>query len=139
MGRIRRGLTLAEILIAVAVASVTLLTLVLFTSVIHRAAREGKSQAAASTMARTELERLRMDADFLTQVRDSGGLSLERTELLDASQEGRVSPTVFTINIDLTPLSGSDRFLEAGVRVTWTEHYRQREVQLHSYLNDPTR
>ncbi len=137
MGRVRRGLTLAEILIAVAVASVALLTMVLFTSVIHRAAREGKSQATASTLARTELERLRADPQYLRRVQDEAPFTVERTEVIDSSQRGRLAPTVFTVEITLTPLSSNDHFLESTVLVHWNESHRQRQVSLHSYLPDP--
>ncbi|MBI3925758.1 MAG: prepilin-type N-terminal cleavage/methylation domain-containing protein [Armatimonadetes bacterium] len=138
MRRSERGLTLAEVVIAVAVAAVALLTLVLFTSMIHRVAREGKSQAAASTLAREAVERLRTDSEYFDQALAENPLEFEREQLIGQSQQGKIAPTRFQVSVELEPMEGSgNRFFKTSVRVEWTEEHRDREVLLETYLPVP--
>jgi Tfp pilus assembly protein PilV len=138
MTRKSRAVTLPEILIALAVAAVALLTLVLFIGVIHRASREGKSQATASTIARSHLERLRADTEFFNEVKANNPWEADKTEVLSANQSSRMSATSFHIRVGLTPMASNDRYQEAEVLVTWTEQGRERKVRLVSYLPTDT-
>jgi Tfp pilus assembly protein PilV len=134
MNRQGRAVTLPEILIALAVAAVALLTLVLFVGVIHRASREGKSQAAASTLARSHLEKLRANTEFFEEVKANNPWEIDTTEVLSQDQSTRMAATSFHLRIQLTPMASNDRYEEAEVLVTWQEQGRERRVELTSYL-----
>lgn len=128
-----RALTLAEIMISVGVASVALLTLIMFVSMIYRAAREGKSQAAASTLARKSLERLRTDTEFFEETTAEEGLTAIEEFTVDPGT-GVVNFTVFT---HCTPIYGTDeRYYDAAVKVSWEEG-RDREVNLKTVIPRP--
>lgn len=133
MGRKARGLTLAEIMIALGVASIALLTLIMFVSMIYRAAREGKSQAAASSLARKSLERLRTDGEYFKEAASEEGLTAIEEFTVDPGT-GAVN---FTVVTHCTPIEDTDeRYYDAAVNVSWEEG-RDREVHLQTVLPRP--
>jgi prepilin-type N-terminal cleavage/methylation domain-containing protein len=133
----KKGVTLPEILIALAVAAVALLTLVLFVGVIHRASREGKSQATASTIARTHLERMRSDPAFFKTVLLNTPWTDQVSEDLTPEERAQRAALNFQVSVSIDPLPSNDRYFEGKVQVTWAEEGRERRVRLESYLPDP--
>ncbi len=128
------GLTLGEVIMAIALASIALLTLTLFTSVIHRINREGKQQALASTFARQGLERFRSDPDFQRQVVSNLPYTYTEQEQLPTAQAGNHTPTTFTVTIYASPLSGTQgRYYTTKVIVSWEDGKKKRQVQLDTY------
>lgn len=140
MGRSRpRGVTLIEVVFALGVATVVLLTLAMFISTVHRNAREGKSQAIASVLTTRTLERLHSDEDFFNRVYGSQGSELVVTEVQQFYKEGNLAPIEFRIRASLAPLpDGENRYYDALVVVEWTEGGRVRKLAAETYLPNPS-
>lgn len=131
----KRGLSLGEIIVALGVASIALLTLAVFVSTIHRAVHEGKSQAAASTVARKVLERLRSDRDFFYTVRTAPGEYTEDQLYWEADE---IVPVRYHVEARLQDLAGAPAgYYDAWVTVSWLEEHRRREVVLETFLPQP--
>lgn len=130
-----RGLSLAEVVIAIGVASLAVLTLAVFVSTIYRATHEGKSQAAASTVARRAIERLRADREYFRAILSGTGASDEEQLYWQADQ---VVPMRYHVVTTLEAVSGAPAgYYDASVTVSWLEEHRRREVVLETYLTHP--
>jgi len=128
-----RALTLAEVMIALGVASIALLTLIMFVSMIYRAARDGKSQAAASTLARKSLERLRTDDEYFREAASEDGI----TAVEEFSVDPGTGVVNFTVVTRCTAIQHTEeRYYDAAVNVSWKED-RDREVRLNTVLPRP--
>jgi Tfp pilus assembly protein PilE len=138
----RRGLSLSEIIVALGVLAIGILTVVGYITTIHRAAREGKNQAMATMHARSILEKVRDSNPEFQQALTPAGYQVTREEVLLEGEEleanneaGRRSPTVFQCQARATHLA-SDIY-SVVVRVNWQEHGRPREVVLESRAQRP--
>ena len=131
-----KGLSLAEVVIAIGVASLAVLTLAVFVSTIYRATHEGKSQAAASTVGRRAIERLRSDRAYFRTVRTATEGSFEEEQLY--WQAGEVVPMRYHVTTRLEPVAGAPTgYYDASVMVWWIEEHRRREVVLETWLTQP--
>lgn len=131
----KRGLSLAEIVVAIGVASIALLTLAVFVSTIHRAVREGKSQAAASIVARRVIERLRSDREYFHAVRTAPGEYTEDQLYWEADE---IVPMRYHVECRVQDLAGAPAgYYDAWVTVWWLEEHRRRELVLETYLPQP--
>lgn len=132
-----RGLSLLEVLVAFGILLVAVLTLVGYTTTVHRAAREGKRQSLASVEARTMLERIRDFPEAFERASQPGGLTEIRSEYLledqadeRANEAGRQAAAQFTITGVVTPLH--EEICKVVVTVSWHEDGRPRQVVLES-------
>lgn len=133
------GFSLLEVLIAFLLLLVTVLTLVGYTTTVHRASHEGKRQALASFEARSMLERIRDFPGAFEQAQKPGGLSEVKSEYLltgeteaEDNEDGRKSAAQFRIN-------GTARLIEGEVyqivvTVEWDEDKRPRKLVLESRM-----
>jgi hypothetical protein len=132
-GRKPLGLTLAEILLAIGVASISIIGVALVLATIWRAASEGKYQAAASNLARSRIEKMRGDQQYLTGVLQAAG----PTVVKDIVKVDDKIDTEFETKITPTPLTGSTAYFDVVVQVSWDQEHRKREVKLETVLPDP--
>lgn len=131
--RKRCGLTLGEILLAMAVALMAVVALASLVVTIHRASVEGKQQAAASMLARQELELLRGDQSELKRIE-----ALGVAELTSHSLQVDDRLLQFQCSVSARPEGAlSGRYLNTVVFVRWEQNGRQREVRLVTYLPKP--
>lgn len=124
---------MAEVLVALGVAAVTILTLAGYIVSIHRAAEEGEGQALASIIARSILEEVRSNqALFDTVV--GGTYSITQNEVLHPEEDQR-TPRVFFVEVRGT--LPSPELMDAVVQVDWREGQRNRKVILQSRFPRP--
>jgi Tfp pilus assembly protein PilV len=126
-----RAVSLGEVIVALGVASVALLTLAVFLSTMHRALHEGKSEASASTIAQRVLERMRSDPGYYRAVtaQEQGFTQLFWTP-------GQEEAVRYTVLASATPLANA-RYADVTVTVRWVEERRERRVELETYLPVP--
>ncbi len=129
----RPGFTLGEMILALGISALGLLTLVLLVSTIWRAASEGKYHSAASSHARRTLERLRGEPDYLRGVLDGSVPAAFNTTL--SVDDALYVPLNTTIALEM--LSGTDRYLDVEVTVLWEQEHRARRLSLETYLPAP--
>ena len=131
----RRGLSLAELLIAMLVGAIAILMVALLISSVWRAASEGKYQAAASNVARGYVEQLRGDANFLQtcMATNPQPTQMSTQQRVDGAQDTR-----FDCEIRIQPLANSNNaFQDVSVKVSWPQEHRTRSVTLQTYLPTP--
>lgn len=134
-------MTLAEVLVALGVLLIAILTMIGYIATVHRAAREGKHQAIASVYARSMLEQLRDSGDDF-ETAHNGGLVVTRSEVLldgeaapEDNEVGRKGATEYTVEGKTALVSGS--IYSLVVNVSWEESGRQRQVVLESLGQRP--
>jgi type II secretory pathway pseudopilin PulG len=127
------GLTLAEILLAIGVASISIIGVALVLATIWRAASEGKYQAAASNIARSRIEKMRGDDHFFEFVLQNAGSTVAK-EVLKVDDK---IETEFETTITTTPLSAGSGYFDVVVMVAWDQEHRKRSVKLETVLPDP--
>jgi len=138
------GLTLIEVIIAIALASIGLLAYaVLSGSVIERNAVSKKSSVAV-TLAQDTIEELKelstrvilSDADTLdSPIYDSGTQIWTATaggEAIDAQGATGGTDTQYTRSWTITPISGADYFTNILVTVAWDN--AARSVSLNTFI-----
>lgn len=134
-----RGFSLLELLVAFLILLVAVLTVVGYTTTVHRAANEGKRQALASIEARAMLERIRDFPDAFAQAATPQGLTEVREEyLLDdesnasKNEAGKKAAARFHLLGRVTPVSGE--VYSVVVSAEWSEDRRPRKVVLESRM-----
>ncbi|MFT4577998.1 MAG: prepilin-type N-terminal cleavage/methylation domain-containing protein [Nitrospinales bacterium] len=138
------GLTLIEVLLAIALASIGLLAYgILSGAVIERNAVSKKSSVAV-TLAQDKIEEIKelgtriilSDADTLdSPVYDSSTQSWAATsggENIDAQGVAGGSNALYTRSWVISPISGADLFSDILVTVTWDN--AARSVSLNTYI-----
>ncbi len=138
------GLTLIEVILAVALASIGLLAYgVLSGAVIERNAVSKKSSVAV-TLAQDKIEELKelgtrvilSDADALdSPVYDPSTQSWTATaggETIDAQGMPGGTDAIYTRTWSITPIGGADYFTNIGVTVSWDN--AGRSVALNTYI-----
>lgn len=136
-GERSRGISLLEVLIASFILLVSVLTMVAYTVMIHRASIEGKRQATASMEARALLERVKDYPPMFEQASTAAGYTETKAEyLLDGevdphkNEAGHRSAAQFQMEARVRHLA-SDIYA-VTVTSTWLEDGRPRQVVLES-------
>jgi len=128
-----RGLTLSEVVLALAILVVSVMCIASFVVTIYRSVKEGKYQAVGSTIAQSELERLRVDGNALNK------LILDPT-LGVKDQTIAVDTTKVNYHLQVTaqvlPSMGG-RYVQLISKVTWRQSNRDRQVVLESCYPKP--
>lgn len=130
-----RGFSLAEIIIAIAVAAIAIMTLATLTASVWKAAKFAKYTAFASNLGRQQLERLKGDPSLLVAT-------------LNGPPEGRIFTSDFEVDdgqpmrfegeLTLTPIPMSeDRYVRVHARVSWVQQKTPRQATLESILPLP--
>jgi Tfp pilus assembly protein PilV len=134
-----RGVSLLEILVAFVILLIAVLTMVGYTTTIHRAARESKREAVATMEARSLLERIRDYPPMFLDAASPAGYTETKTEyLLDTeaiaedNELGQQSAAQFQVEGRAQHISGEIYGIVVTVR--WDEDGRQRKVVLESRL-----
>jgi len=138
------GLTLIEVILAVALASIGLLAYgILSGAVIERNAVSKKSSVAV-TLAQDKIEEIKelstrvnlADADTLdSPVYDSSTQSWTATsggETIDAQGVAGGSDALYTRSWTISPIGGADFFTDILITVTWDN--AARSVSLNTYI-----
>jgi len=115
----KNGLSLIEIVIAIGIAMVMVVSLLLFFSYVFASVRSGKNKAKAASIAQKYLERLKADQDYLQDVIKSPQNFAEKEVLYNPNQE---APTVFTVAISATPMPPDNELVDILIQVNWKEH-----------------
>lgn len=132
----RRGYSLSEILIAIAVAAIAILGLATLTMSVWKSAKFGKFQAYASSLARQPLERMRGDQSYYRTLMDgpAAGRSFATDFEVDDGQ-----PVRFEGELSFTRLAPpQDRYVRIISRVHWVQQKTNREVVLETILPEPS-
>lgn len=135
---------MAEILLALLILLIAILTMVGYTVTIHRAAKEGKHQALATVQARALLERVRDYPPMFMQANDPAGYTETRTEyLLDTetdtskNEAGQRAAATFELEARANPITNDIYGLVVTAR--WDDDGRTRNVVLESRMKRPYR
>ncbi|MBS2033452.1 hypothetical protein JST97_00575 [bacterium] len=131
--RTKRGLSLSEVVLALAILVVAVICIASFVATVYRSVKEGKYQAVASTIAQSELERLRVDSNALDKLITNPALGVK-------DQTVPVDDTTVVYHQQVTaqvlPAMGS-RYVKLISRVTWRQSSRDRQVTLESCYPKP--
>lgn len=127
------GFTVAEVLIAMAVAAMAVIGIASLIASIYRSVKEGKYQAVGSTLARQEIERLRGDSADLMRLLDLTGPEMKVHNLPVDNQN---TPFNCTLRAIYMP-SMENRYLDLTCNVRWSQQGRTREVSLETILPKP--
>jgi type II secretory pathway component PulJ len=138
----KRGVSLMEVMISFTILLVAVLTLVGYTSMIHRASSESKHQAIATIEARSMLERIRDDRSTFEQAETPEGLEETKVERLlsgevdaEDNEVGHEGAMEFQLIGRVTPVAGD--FYAVVVRASWEEKGRIRQATLESRMIRP--
>jgi prepilin-type N-terminal cleavage/methylation domain-containing protein len=132
---IRRGFSLSEIIIAIALAAIAVVGLASLTVAVWKATKFAKYTAFASNLARQPLERMRGDSAFFN-VTLRGPASERRFREEFEVDQGRTVP--FEGELTFTPLAApQDRYVRVTSRVFWVQQRVRREVVLETILPQP--
>jgi hypothetical protein len=131
--RPKRGLTVAEIILAMAVASLSVIGIASLITSVYRAVKDGKYQAVGSTLARQEIERLRGDKDDLVRLVNLPGPETRIVALPVGDQETAFNCTLRAVYAP----SMENRYLDLTCAVRWEQHGMVREVRLETLLPKP--
>lgn len=123
-------MTLVEIMFAIALSSIAVVTLVVLFSFIFSSARNGKSQAKATSIAQRYMERLKADQKFYDRVKASPGF-IERELVWEGVQ---TAPVEYTVKIGLDPTGTAGHFVDGLVTVSWTERAVAKQVALETFF-----
>lgn len=129
----RKGLTLSEVVLALAILVVAVICIASFVATVYKSVKEGKYQAVASTIAQSELERLRVDDGALRRLIGNASLGVK-------DQTVPVDDTTVVYHQRVTAQvlgSMGDRYVKLISRVTWRQSSRDREVVLESCYPRP--
>ena len=131
--RRRSGLTVSEIVLALAILVVAVIGIASFVAAVYRSVKEGKYQAVASTIAQSELERMRIDSTALRNLIGNAALGVK-------DQTVPVDDTTVVYHQQVTAQvlgSMGGRYVKLISRVTWRQSSRDREVLLESCCPKP--
>ena len=124
---------MSEVLLALAILVIAVICIASFVATVYRSVKEGKYQAVASTIAQSELERLRIDANALNNLVANPALGIK-------DQTVPIDDTSVTYHQQVTaqvlPSMGS-RYVKLVSRVTWRQSNRDRQVSLESCYPKP--
>ena len=131
--RRRRGLSLSEVVLALAILVIAVISVASFVATVYKSVKEGKYQAVASTIAQSELERLRVDQSALRDL-------IARASYGVKDQVVPVDDTTVTyhqrVTAEVQSAMGA-RYVKLVSRVTWRQSSRDREVVLESCYPRP--
>lgn len=132
----RRGLSLAEILIAAAVAAFALLALASVTIGVIRADKYAKYQSFATTMARQELEHVAGDGAYMFKLL---GYRPDQQPSFDVDLEVEKGTLVrFHQNLRVNYMPDSEsRYSQVTSEVSWTQQGHARSLQLQTMCAVP--
>ncbi len=131
----KRGLTVAEVLIALALAAVAILGLASLTAAVWRAAKFSKYTAYASNLARQPIEQMKGDAAYFRTTMDGTAADRQFSKdfVVDEGQSVR-----FEGELTFTRLPApQDRYVRVESKVTWVQQKTPRQVFLETILPAP--
>ncbi len=138
------GLTLIEVILAIALASIGLLAYAVLSGAVVERNAVSKKSSVAVTLAQDKIEELKelgtriilSDADTLdSPVYDSVTQSWTATaggEAIDAQGVSGGSDALYTRTWSITPVNGADYFTNISVTVSWDNV--SRTVSLNTYM-----
>lgn len=129
----RRGLTISEMVLAFAILIIAVISVASFVVTVYRSVKEGKFQSVGSSLAQSELERLRNDAEALTELTQNAA-----TGVSDKTVDIDQVPIRFHQVIMAQPVgSMGNRYLQVVATVEWEQNGRQRRVRLETCFPRP--
>jgi hypothetical protein len=119
--------------LAFAILIIAVISIASFVVTVYRSVKEGKFQAVGSSLAQSELERLRNDADALTELTQNAA-----TGVSDKTVDIDQVPIRFHQVVTAQPLgSMGNRYLQVVATVEWEQNGRQRKVRLETCYPRP--
>ncbi|MCD4784326.1 MAG: hypothetical protein K8T10_10945 [Candidatus Eremiobacteraeota bacterium] len=136
-GNLSRGLSLLEVIISLGIASVAILTMLLFFAYALENIRIGKSVGQATAIAQRHMESLKAKGkEVLAEMADSGGESTQVSEVETLYDPGTNTPLNYTITYSVVRLPPpQERVLDIVVRVDWEYQDAPKNLVLESYVN----
>lgn len=126
-------MTLSEVVLALAILVIAVISIASFVATIYKSVKEGKYQAVGSTIAQSELERLRVDDSALRDLIANATYGVK-------DQTVPVDDTTVVYHQRVTAeVLGSmgGRYVKLISRVTWRQSSRDRQVVLESCYPRP--
>jgi Tfp pilus assembly protein PilV len=132
-----RGLSLVEIVLAIGIAAISVITVLVIFSYVFANARSGKLQAKAAAIGQGYVERVKADKDFFKAVQAAPGSNIVRTETEPVYDGETSAPITFTSSVALTPraFGTSQRpYADVLVTVSWKERETLKSTTLETYF-----
>ncbi|MCE1246734.1 MAG: hypothetical protein LWY06_08830 [Firmicutes bacterium] len=131
-----RGLSLLEIMISFAIATVAILTILVFFAYALDNLRVGKSVAQATAIAQRHLEALRADTDKLENLADGATGTSPEAVAETLYDPGTNEPIQYTVTTTVGRLpSPQDELIDVVIKVDWKYKDRPKNVILENYIN----
>ena len=131
--RRQAGLSMSEVVLALAILVVAVICIASFVATVYKSVKEGKYQAVGSTIAQSELERLRVDSNALRSLIGNAALGV-KDQTVPVDDTNVVYHQRVTAEV-LTSMGG--RYVKLVSRVSWRQSSRDREVVLESCYPRP--
>ena len=126
----KRGFTVAEVLVSLGIASVAILSLAVLTASVWRAGKFAKYTAYASGLAQQPIEKMKGDPYYLKNLL-TGPDSLHHYSEKVSLEEGR--ETEFQVSLTVTPLlQPKERYVRVVSKVSWIQERVARELVLET-------
>ena len=129
----RRGMTLSEVVLALTILVVAVIAIATFVVTVHRSVKEGKYQSVGSTLAQSELERLRVDSVSLANLIATPSLGVKDQQVSIDDFEVKFHEVVTATDL---PSMGS-RYVSVVSKVEWQQSGRLRQVVLETCYPKP--
>lgn len=124
---------MSEVVLALAILVVAVICIASFVATVYKSVKEGKYQAVGSTIAQSELERLRVDSNALRSLIGNAALGV-KDQTVPVDDTNVVYHQRVTAEV-LTSMGG--RYVKLVSRVSWRQSSRDREVVLESCYPRP--
>lgn len=124
---------MSEVVLALAILVVAVICIASFVATVYKSVKEGKYQAVGSTIAQSELERLRVDSNALRSLIGNAALGV-KDQTVPVDDTSVVYHQRVTAEV-LTSMGG--RYVKLVSRVSWRQSSRDREVVLESCYPRP--
>lgn len=119
-----------EIIFAIALASVAVISLIVIFSFVFSSARTGKTTSKATSIAQRYLERMKADRRFFERVKTSPQFS-EREIVWEGAA---TAPVEYTVRVSLNPTGTDQRYVDGLVTVSWTERSQPKHIALETFF-----
>jgi len=131
-----KGLSLLEIMISFTIATVAILTILVFFAYSLDNLRVGKSVAQATSIAQRHLESLKGDLDALESLADNPTTATPETVAETLYDPGTNEPIQYRVTTTVGRLPApQDDMIDIIIKVDWNYKGKPKNVILENYIN----